>query len=139
MVMQAKTTKPKSLQWVWIVVAILFAATAMGALWWWKFAKPPVSGACKAGDMTLSIGSTQSADSTTFTRAVVTNKGNTTCTINGYPVASILDAKGENHSTSDAQQNDSYAATTIELAPREKAHAVLGFPDAENFDAGVCS
>jgi flagellar basal body-associated protein FliL len=132
------TTQSKKTPWLWIILAVLLAALALGVLWWWKFAKPPVSGACKAEDMSLSIGTSQTVDGMTYTRAVVTNNGSTSCTIEGHPVVSLLDKKGENHVTGDAMHNNSYPAEKVVLGPRDKAHAVLGLPEADSF-RGVCS
>ena len=139
-----KPTKPSSQQpkrsAVWIVLAVMLAVVSVGALWWWKTTGTvPVGGTCQPVDLTLSLGEPQTADDTEFIHAVLTNKGNASCTLNGYPVVSLLDKNGENFSYGDAQNNDFYAAESVTLTPRGQAHAVVGLPKASTFRAGDCS
>ena len=138
MVTHASESEPKKLSWLWMALAVLLAVAAVGALWWWKAANSEVTEACKPENIHLQVGRSQTAESTIFTRVVLTNKGKTTCTLKGYPIASMLDERGENRFTGDAQHNNSYAEELVTLSPRSKANTVLGFPEPTNYREGTC-
>lgn len=74
---------------------------------------------------------------TYYTNVVLTNAGNTTCTVTGFPKVSLLDAKGVVLGT--ATNTTSVTATAISLAAGKAAYAAVGFPNADNFEAGKCS
>lgn len=124
------------LLWVMVAVATLLA---LWFLWWWQSNRQVTGGMCGAGDLTLSTGRIEGTAGTQYVHVIVTNKGNRTCALNGYPTVSLLDASGNRLGTSDAQQNNSVGTTAIVLPPHDQAYVGLGLPDANNFDAGVCS
>lgn len=124
---------------LWVVLAVVLAVVAIGVLWWWKNANPTPISTCQPQDIDLSTGQSQTADGTEFIHAVLTNSGKSSCTLNGYPVVSLLDKNAENFSIGDAQNNDFYPAETVTLAPRGQAHAVVGLPKSDVFRPGDCS
>jgi hypothetical protein len=130
--------KPAKISWIWIVLALVLAAASVGALWLWQHRRPPVSGACSPGDVMLSIGRTEDKTVTTYVHAVLTNISKRTCTLNGYPVVSVLDAKGTNYATGDAQRDEQVKPQTIIVGPGEQAYTVVAFPKPTGFPAGAC-
>lgn len=129
---------PAKLSWGWMICGILLAAIAIGSLWLWQHRRPPVSGACTAGDLSLTLGRTEDTTHITYVRAVVTNKGDRTCTLSGYPVVSALNSAGENRVVGDAQRNDEYKERTVIIGPGEKAYARVGFPHEDGFEPEAC-
>ena len=88
--------------------------------------------------LSLSKGTSDGTAGTIYTHATITNTGSVTCTLTGYPAAFLLDSGG-GVLGSGAEANPLYPVTTVTLAPGGKAHSVLAFPDAGNFDPGICS
>lgn len=129
----------RSWAWLWVVLIAAVTLLALWFLWWWQGNRQITSGGCGANDLSLSIGRTEGTAGTQYVHVVVTNKGNRSCALNGYPTVSLLDASGNRLGGSDAQQNNSVAATAIVLSPHTQAYVGLGLPDADNFDSGICS
>jgi hypothetical protein len=75
---------------------------------------------------------------TQYQHATITNNGQQSCTLTGYPTAVLLDDLGLQLGSA-ALANTHYTPQTITLAPHKKAHALIGFPDVGNFDPHVCS
>lgn len=130
--------QPAKISWVWMVLAILLAVASVGALWMWQHRRPPVSGACNPGDVSLTLGRTDDKTGKTYVHAVLTNTSNRTCTLSGYPVVSALDNNGENRVTGDAQRDEQFKARTVIAGPGEQAHTVVAFPDTAGFSDGSC-
>ncbi len=137
---QDGTVQPKhKLAWLWIVLAVMLAAVAVGTLWWWKVANQKPAATCNPKDLSLSMGETEQTTATNYIHAVVTNNSKTPCTVEGYPAVSALDSKGENHTISAAQPNPYLTHRVVTLEPRGKAYAAVGVPKAEQFPEGTCS
>lgn len=126
------------LRWLWVVLAIMLAAVAVGTLWWWKANQKPAA-SCNPKDLSLSIGETEQTEATNYIHAVITNNGKTPCTVEGYPIVSALDSKGENTVVTAAQTNPYFTSRVVTLEPRGQAYAAVGIPKAENFIEGMCS
>ncbi|HVI69030.1 MAG TPA: DUF4232 domain-containing protein [Magnetospirillaceae bacterium] len=137
---QDESVQPKSkFAWLWIVLAVILALAAVGALWWWKMTSQTSAATCLPKNLTLSLGETERITGTSYVHVVVTNKGKESCTLEGYPTVSALDSKGENYVTSVAQINPFYTSRVVTVAPKGQAYVAVGIPDADPFDAGVCS
>lgn len=133
-----KKANKKSAAWWWIVMVILLAVLiALAVYWWQKGTATVASGPCKASDLALSMGNSEGAAGTVYMHATLTNKGQQTCTIKGYPTVSLVDSHGVLLGAN-AQNNPLYGAGTVTLSPGNTAHAVVGFPDAGNFNPGIC-
>lgn len=124
---------------LWIFLAVIVTILTLWFLWWWQYNRQVSGGSCGAGDLTLSVGRSDGSAGTKYMHLVVTNKSDRTCALNGYPTVSLLDGSGNRLGGSDAQQNNSFAATAVVLPPRNQAYVALGLPDANNFDTDVCS
>lgn len=124
--------------WLWIVLAVVLAAVAVGALWWWKSNQKPAA-TCNPKDLSLSMGETEQTEATNYIHAVVTNNGKAPCTIEGYPTVSALDSKGETNIVDVAQANPYFASRVVTLEPRGQAYAAVGVPKAEPFEKDACS
>lgn len=123
---------------LWIFLVVIAIILTFWFLWWWQGNRQVSGGSCGAGDLSLRVGRTDGSAGTQYVHLVVTNKGNRTCALNGYPTVSLLDGEGSQLG-SNAQQNTSFAATAVVLPPHGQAYAALGVPDANNFATDVCS
>lgn len=74
---------------------------------------------------------------TYYYNIALTNAGSQSCTISGFPAASLLSSDG----TVLGKATNSTTVTTQSLvvAPGKVVYAALGFPNAGNFDPGTCS
>ncbi len=129
------------------LVMILLVVVALGlAVGWWRCWKghrpdpaPRSVATCAASNLALSMGTADGTAGTIYRHAVVTNHGSGACTLAGYPAAFLLTSAAAVLG-SGAAASPLYTPSTITLAAHTgQAHAVLGFPDAGNFDPGVCS
>lgn len=119
-----------------VVLVILVVVSGFG--WYWCWRSHPVA-VCDASHLSLSKGTSSGAAGTIYTHAVVTNNGSQDCTLTGYPGAFLLDGSHMQLGNG-ATANSLYTPTTVTLAASGgKAHVVLGFPQAGNFNPGVCS
>jgi hypothetical protein len=84
------------------------------------------------------MGTSDGTAGTIYKHAVVTNTSSKQCTITGYPAAFLVSGSGSVLGGG-AASNSLYTPSVITLAAGGKAHTVLGFPEAGNFDAGICS
>ncbi|HJP96626.1 MAG TPA: DUF4232 domain-containing protein [Candidatus Saccharimonadales bacterium] len=125
-----------SLPMVLLSLFTLFLAFLLA--WCWRVHMDAVT-VCKAGNLQLSMGDSSGAAGTIYRNAVVTNQGDNDCTLTGYTGAYLMDASNVQLG-SGAIANALYTPAQITLgAHGGKAHTVLGFPQAGNFDQGVCS
>ncbi len=74
---------------------------------------------------------------TQYRQLILTNRGTTTCTVQGFPGVSLVDAAGTQLGSPAAR--DGAAGALITLAPGASAASAVGFPDAGNFAPGTCS
>jgi hypothetical protein len=136
----AKTTKQSAgvLNWLVIVLVLLVGA---GGYWLGHARNAQQKEAihnvvsvpfCKASNLSLSQGKTDGAAGTLYKHAVVTNNGSSMCRLTGYPAAFLLDSGG-------AAPNPLYPITNVNVSAGGKAHVVLAFPEAANFDPPMCS
>ncbi len=88
-------------------------------------------------DLELSTAPAGAAAGTHFAALIVTNVGQQPCTVFGFPGVSLLDTSGAQVGPA-AERNTAFQPATVLLAPGEKANATAGFPNWQNFDAGVC-
>lgn len=123
---------------LWILVVVIAIILTLWFLWWWQNNRPVTGGGCSASELTLSAGRTDGTAGTQYIRLVVTNNGDRTCALNGYPTVSLLDSAG-NQLGNDAQQNNSVAATAVVLPPHGQAFVALGLPGATHYNSDVCS
>jgi hypothetical protein len=124
------------------IAAILFIVILGGWYLTWHHyrtqSKSNVSTACMSSNLGMSMGMTSGTAGTIYKDAVVTNHGSKSCTLTGYPAAFLLNTQGTILGTG-AASNALYKPATITLTPEGKAHVTLGFPDAANFGADLCT
>lgn len=136
---QTNTSAGSGTMWL-VVVLLILVVVGIGCWVWrhnhnWNWHK---TSACAASDLQLSMGSSEGTAGTIYRHAVITNNGKSSCTLTGYPAAFLVDSHGLVLGGG-AASNPLYAPSTITLAAHGTAHTVLGFPEAGNFDPGVCS
>jgi hypothetical protein len=119
---------------------LLFATILAVVLffWSWQNHKYVAQTACSASNLSLSAGQQSGAAGTIYQNIVVTNKGKKTCTIAGYPTAFLYGSDGYVLGSAAAARPQPIPST-ITLGFNESAHTVLGYPQAGNFDPGICS
>jgi hypothetical protein len=93
---------------------------------------------CATSDLRLTAGQQSGAAGTIYQNMDLTNTGTKNCSMNGFPTAFLTGSDGYALGNSAAARPNP-APTTITLAPNETAHTVLGYPQAGNFDPGVCT
>lgn len=93
---------------------------------------------CTFNDLSLSVGTSDGAAGTIYQHLVVTNKSTKSCKLAGYPSVFLLDASN-NTLGSGAVPSASVAISSLTLAAGAKAYTAAGFPQAGNFDPGVCT
>lgn len=125
--------------WLWIVFAVVLGAVAVGVLWWWKATNSQPAATCQPQNLGLSLGKTERVNDLSYIHAVVTNNGKQACSLEGYPIVSALDGKGENRVVSQAQKNPYFEPRLVTLASRGQAYTAIGVPDAGSFNPGVCT
>lgn len=124
----------------WIVLIIVLVGLALAAYWvWHKHHRPMMASACASANLSLGMGTAEGTAGTIYKHAVVTNNGNKSCMLTGYPAAFLVNSSGMVLG-SGAEANPLYAPAMVTLAAGGgKAHTVLGFPEAGNFNPGICS
>lgn len=99
--------------------------------------KDTASTECKVADLKVSLGGGDSAAGTTYRAVVFTNKGNRTCTMQGFPGVSYV-AGDDGHQVGPAAFRTGTKGAVVTLAPGGTAFADVGFVRVENFDAADC-
>jgi len=90
--------------------------------------------AANCTELSLQKGTSNGTEGTIYWHIVIINNGDMACELTGYPAAFMSDAAGVHIG---ASSNSLYTPTAISLAAHGgKAHAVVGLPDAVNFEAG---
>lgn len=93
---------------------------------------------CNADE--LSLEAAQGSDSGAGTLAydlTLTNTGDRTCTLGGFPGVSLVNANG-NMVGQPADRATNYAEKKLSLTPGMKVKATLSAENSSNFDAGQC-
>jgi hypothetical protein len=126
-----------------VIVLLLIALIAVGCGWWYwarhhKTTTVTSTMPCGPSDMSLSTGNTNGAAGTMYMDAIVKNMSNTACTVTGWPTVGLRDASNAPLG-GNATPTNAFAPTTLTVAPGATVHAAVGFPQAGNFDSGVCS
>jgi len=93
---------------------------------------------CGVENLRLSAGQQSGAAGTIYQHIIVTNTGTSTCMMSGYPTVFLYGSNGYALGGGAAAQPQP-ALTTISLAPGGSAYTVVGYPQAGNFNPGVCS
>ncbi len=121
------------------LLIILCFSLAIGWYWSWRdqaISAAPVS--CTPQNLSLAMGSSDGTAGTIYHHVVVTNRALQSCLLTGYPAAFLLDSHS-NVLGLGAGSNSLYAPTSVTIASHGSAHAVIGIPNAGNFDTGVCT
>lgn len=124
----------KTLWWV-VGITILLILTGMFC-WMARFGW--ALEACETKNLQLTAGQQSGAAGTIYQHMVLTNTGSRSCKISGFPTAYLYGSDGYALGNSAAARVQP-APVNIELAPNESANTVLGYPQAGNFDPGICS
>lgn len=140
------TRSQGSTGWHVVIVSLLVLILAVmvgGMYWFYKYKQTPAQtsttvATCNTADLQLSLGTSEGTAGTIYRHAVITNNGSATCTLSGYPAGFLVNGSGSVLGGG-AASNALYTPTTITLAHGQAAHTVLGFPEAGNFNPGVCS
>lgn len=118
--------------WVAVVIVLLIGIF----VWIWQGSMTVAS--CSPSDLNLTAGQQSGAAGTIYQHMILTNTGNHKCQIGGYPTAFLYGSDGYAIGNGAAARPQP-APVAITLAPGDAANTVLGYPQAGNFDPGVCS
>ena len=91
----------------------------------------PVAAAptCDSSSLQVSLGPQGAAARTLYQTLVFTNTGTAACSTRGYPGVSFLDANGDQLGKP-ARRDTAEKPHRVTLSPGEKAHVVVGMPQA---------
>jgi hypothetical protein len=92
---------------------------------------------CKVADLSLRLGGGDAAAGTSYRALVFTNKGNRTCTMQGFPGISYV-AGDDGHQVGPAAYRNGEKGPVITLKPGDSAFADVGFVQIGNFDPEAC-
>lgn len=92
---------------------------------------------CKVADLKLSFGGGDAAAGTVYRALVFTNKGNRTCTIQGFPGVSYV-AGDDGHQVGPAAFRNGSKGAVVTLKPGGTAFADIGFVQVANFEPSAC-
>jgi hypothetical protein len=95
------------------------------------------SAECKAADLKLGVGQSEGAAGTVYRSVLFTNKGNRSCTIQGFPGVSYVTGD-DGHQVGPAAVRVGAKGAVITLAPGATAQAPVGFTQVRNFDPAAC-
>ena len=95
------------------------------------------SAECKVADLKLSLRDGDATAGTFYRSLVFTNKGNRTCTIQGFPGVSYV-AGDDGHQVGPAAYRVGKKGPVITLKPGNSASADVGFVQVRNYDPAVC-
>jgi hypothetical protein len=88
-------------------------------------------------DLNASTGASQGAAGTIYWTIDFTNIGGSTCTLYGYPGASLADSSATQIGAA-ATRSSTQSATVVTLASGAKANFVLGVGEAGNYPSATC-
>jgi hypothetical protein len=118
-----------------ISICVLLIVVLGLSAYWWHLARLT---ACPIGHLGISLGQPQGAAGTTYMDVILTNKGAGSCSLTGYPTVFLTGDSGAALGTG-AAASPTYAPGTRTLAHNSSVHAIVGFPDAADFQSGACS
>lgn len=122
---------------LWWVVGIVVIVIVLGmSCWMWMGGR--AMALCKTENLKLTAGQQSGAAGTIYQHMVLTNTGKHKCRISGFPTAFLYGSNGYALGNSAAARTQP-SPVTVDLANGESANTVLGYPQAGNFDPGVCS
>jgi hypothetical protein len=117
------------------VIVLLVVLLGISA-YWWRVARITT---CAPDHLRLSLGQPSGTAGTTGMDAVLTNTGPQRCALPGSaPGVSLASSNGVKLG-SDASTPAGGTVPELTIAHEASVHAVLRFPNAANFQSGVCS
>ncbi len=136
----AKTTKPNrsTLSLVPLLTGLALILLIMSIFYWWHRSADQMPVACTTSNLKLTAGQQQGAAGTIYQHMVLTNSSSQSCSISGFPTAFLYGSNGYALGNGAAARPNP-APLSITLAPNDSANTVLGYPQAGNFDPGVCT
>lgn len=134
---KAKATMPgKSIGLAAVIIWIIIMMIIMGGFLCWG--RTRVVSACTTKNLQLTAGQQSGAAGTIYQHMVLTNTSHRKCSLSGYPTAFLYGSDGYALGSGAAARAQPTPVNVI-LAPNESANTVLGYPQAGNFDPGICS
>ena len=121
---------------VLLVGIIILLAIVVGMVCWWH--RGWQIAACTPANLKLAAGQQSGAAGTIYQHITLTNTGTNSCTMSGFPTAFLYGSNGYALGNSAAARPNP-VPVAITLGPNETANTVLGYPQAGNFDPGVCT
>lgn len=118
-----------------ISIIMLFVVVLGLSAYWWHIARLST---CTASHLKVSLGQPQGTAGTSYMDVALTNTGAGSCTLSGYPTVFLTNSNGAVLGAG-AAANASSAPTKLIMAHNASVHAVVEFPNAANFQSGVCS
>lgn len=101
--------------------------------------KPTTAATCNADELSLTTAENGGAGAGTLSQNIVlTNIGSRQCTLEGYPGVSLVNANG-NQVGSPADRVTDATVQTVTLNVGSSTSAAIFYPQAANFDPGVCT
>lgn len=92
---------------------------------------------CRSGELALSLGRGSATAGTYYRPLRFTNEGDRSCVLHGFPGVSYV-AGEHGDQVGPAAERQGERGDPVRLAPGEVAHAVVGFVQVRNYDAGAC-
>jgi len=96
-------------------------------------------GRCATANLSVRLGAAGGAAGSTYEPVVFTNKGSTTCTLDGYPGVAFVAPQTGKQVGAAASRNAQHAASLVTLATGASASAMLQVVNHANFPASTCS
>jgi hypothetical protein len=92
---------------------------------------------CKVADLSLSLNHGEGTAGTYYRALIFTNKGERTCTIQGFPGVSYVTGD-DGHQVGQAAERNGAKKPAVTLEPGDSAHVTIGFLDVGAFDEATC-
>lgn len=92
---------------------------------------------CETSHLAVSLGTADGAAGSTYYPLHFVNKGNSACTMTGYPGVSFV-APGTGKQVGEPATRSRRATPTVTLAPKGEATATVQVAETGNFSAGTC-
>jgi hypothetical protein len=92
---------------------------------------------CKVADLSLSLSDGEGTAGTYYRYLVFTNKGNRTCTIQGFPGVSYVTGD-DGRQVGPAAERQGTKQPPVTLKPGDHANVTIGFRDVGAFDEAAC-
>lgn len=118
-----------------ISVIMLFVVILGLSAYWWHITDLAT---CTTSHLKISLGQTQGTTGTSYMNVVLTNTGTGRCTLSGYPAVFLSNSSGMPLGLG-AGTNSVYTPMKLTIAHGASVHALVGFPNAANFQSGACS